>query len=55
MWPVGLLQFAASPRAMLGDDFTGNFGGSANPLWAAPAVRNVQQLSDFGLIVLVYG
>ena len=52
---MGLLQFAASPRAMLADDFTGAFGQADNPLWAAPAVRNVQQLSDFGLIVLVSG
>src|SRR5205085_10119121 len=53
--PVGLLQFAASPRAMLSDDFTGGYGGSAGALWDAPAIRNVRQLSDFGLIVLVSG
>ena len=47
---------AASPKlAFYGDDFTGAFGQAANPLWAAPAVRNVEQLSDFGLIVLISG
>ncbi|MEP7357885.1 MAG: hypothetical protein ABI847_11630, partial [Anaerolineales bacterium] len=44
-----------APRALLVDDYTGSYHGAGAGLWAAPAIAGVQQLSDFGVLVLVSG
>jgi hypothetical protein len=49
--PVGLLQFAASPRSA----FTGDFTGALTDVWAAPAAAGVERLDDFGLVVVAAG
>jgi hypothetical protein len=46
--PVGLLQFAARPRALFERDFEG-----ASRVWEQPVMNGVNGLGDFGLIVLV--
>ncbi len=52
--PIGLLQFASVPRSAFQNDFSDQYGGDAW-VWDAPAVADIETLSDFSLIVLIAG
>jgi hypothetical protein len=49
--PVGVLRFAAAPRALLPSDFGSRLSDAA--LWEAPALGGLDRLDEFGLIVVI--
>ncbi len=51
--PIGLLQFASVPRSAFQNDFSDAYGDTW--VWEAPAVADIETLSNFSLIVLISG
>jgi hypothetical protein len=51
--PIGLAQFALTPRSSVRADYGGRAAINGVPIWDQPLLASVRTLGDFGAVVLV--